>query len=188
MRSGASGSASEEPEWQDCKIAALAHPFGEVRAAAASVLLWDEPVRAEAALQSAAHDNDQDVGVAAIDTLQYYLSRSKIADLDNLARDANDERAATARSSLSTIRSEFLSAFVAASGEPVAQDRLRVWMEPVWDRLAFTPDELHSQPEAGSSAPGPSRRRGQAPPPTDQLIATYAGARRAVEGSPRRTS
>lgn len=66
----------DEPEWQECKIAALSHPSIAVREAAASSLLWHEPIRAETALHRAASDADLGVAVAAIETLQYYSSLS----------------------------------------------------------------------------------------------------------------
>ena len=68
----------EEPEWQDCKITALAHSSERVREVAAGVLMFDEPMRAEIPLQHATADPSSNVAVTAIETLQHYWSRSTI--------------------------------------------------------------------------------------------------------------
>jgi hypothetical protein len=64
----------EEPEWQQRKIALLSDTNAAVRAAAASALLWDEPISGEPELLRAAHDPDDDVACDALDTLRYYQS------------------------------------------------------------------------------------------------------------------
>jgi hypothetical protein len=64
----------EEPEWQQRKIALLSDPDPAVRDAAASALLWNEPVAAEPALLHAVSDSDDDVACDALDTLRYYQS------------------------------------------------------------------------------------------------------------------
>jgi HEAT repeat protein len=64
----------EEPEWQQRKIALLSDADPAVRAAAASALLWNEPITAEPALLRAVSDSDDDVACDALDTLRYYQS------------------------------------------------------------------------------------------------------------------
>jgi hypothetical protein len=71
----------EEPEWQQRKVALLRDGDPAVRAAAALVLLWDEPVIAEAALIEATNDADDDVACDAIDTLRYYRSAAALEAL-----------------------------------------------------------------------------------------------------------
>jgi hypothetical protein len=64
----------EEPQWQRLHVAALRDPDASVRACAADLLLWHEPLMAEQPLFVAAADDDEDVAVNALDTLQYYCS------------------------------------------------------------------------------------------------------------------
>lgn len=159
----------EEPGWQDCKIAALTHPAPDVREAAADVLEWDEPVRAEAALQRAAQDPDPSVASGAIRTLSYYESKATFRLLSELADGQDASRSDAARESADEIRGDFLSSLLRAQGQQAA--RLRQWMAPVWDLLAFTSEEL--QPESGpvTSSWTP---RSQTPPPAARLLATCA--------------
>jgi hypothetical protein len=64
----------EETHWQERKIRALSDSDPAMRACAAHVLLWDEPVAAELPLLSATYDTEEDVAVEALDTLRYYPS------------------------------------------------------------------------------------------------------------------
>jgi hypothetical protein len=158
----------EEPEWQDCKIAALSHRDPVVRQTAAAVLAWDEPVGAEGHLHGVAAGSDG-AAAAAIDTLQYYTSQATVSALHALARSADQDRAAAARESLDRVRGEFLDSYLRLGGQ--AADRLRRWMEPVWLQLAFTEVELHPEP-----APRTAREdRPETPPPSSgELQAIYA--------------
>ncbi len=67
-----SGSRSRNGSNEKSSLLSDAHPG--VRAAAASALLWDEPIAAEPALLVAAADEDDDVACDALDTLRYYQS------------------------------------------------------------------------------------------------------------------
>jgi HEAT repeat protein len=161
----------EEPEWQNHKIAALAHPSDEVRRAAATVLLWDEPIRAELPLQRAALDEDSAVAEAAINALAYYHSISTVTALDEIARSTGEPRATVARKSLNVIREEFLSALKVASTAPTAEARLRRWMGPVWELLSFEEDELRPDPPTSSSRKPPVKLE---PPSTTDLVRSYS--------------
>jgi len=156
----------EEPEWQECKIRALGHPDAAVRRAAAITLLWDEPIRAEEGLHRVAGDAEGDVAVAAIDTLQYYRSRSTLRILDEIARTGSEERATVARASLDDLRGYFGSALLAGGA---VRDRLRQWMDPVWDILG-----LEEEPEAVDRTPRPEQDPKPAVPPARQLIKAYS--------------
>ncbi len=125
----------DEAEYQPVKIRALVHRDADVREAAASVLLWDEPVAAEKPLLSAASDPSGDVAAAAIDTLQYYPSRRVLRALAELAEAEDDQVRATATESFGSMRSRFEC--VAASGDPEQVARLRDWMKPVADLVRW---------------------------------------------------
>ncbi|VTS08103.1 ---NA--- : Uncharacterized protein OS=Nocardia seriolae N-2927 GN=NS07_contig00110-0026 PE=4 SV=1 [Gemmata obscuriglobus UQM 2246] len=71
----------DAPADVDMKIEALAASAPEVRATAAKILFWDEPVAAETALVTAAADPVERVAVEALLTLQYYPSRHVIRSL-----------------------------------------------------------------------------------------------------------
>jgi HEAT repeats len=154
----------EEPGWQDLKIAALGHAHAGVRQTAADILEWDEPVQAEEPLHRAAADPDAAVAVAAVDTLQWYASRSTLAFLHELAGSYHDDRAQAARHAFDWIRGSFLSPLLRADNAAAAG--LRAWMQPVWHLLAFT--DLELSPEPGST---PLKPAATLPPPAFTEIA-----------------
>lgn len=161
----------EEPEWQQLKVRALEHPSKGVRRAAARILLWDEPVAAETALHDAASDEDAQVAIAAIETLEYYPSRATLAVLHGLTESVDGERLAGARQSFDRMRDAFLTMLLDAD-DVGARDELRSWMRPVWHLLDFTDADLH--PEPGSHPSGSGRPPAPIPPPTGELLASLS--------------
>jgi HEAT repeat protein len=143
----------DEAALQPVKIRALGHRDAKVRSAAADVLLWDEPVSAEAPLVAATADCAVDVAVAAVDTLQYYPSRRVLRLLAELAESGADELRANAAESLDYNRGRF--EYCATYGDRSQVALLRKWMEPVADVVRW-PDEVQ-RPEA--PAPATGRRR-----------------------------
>lgn len=156
----------EEPEWQECKIRALSHPDPAVRRAAAVTLMWDEPIRAEHGLHQVASDAEDDVAMAAIDTLKYYRSRSTLRLLHEIARTGSEERAAVAQASLDDMCGYFRSALLAGGA---VRERLRRWMDPVWHILRF---EEEPEPVDQTSWPEPEPKL--AVPAAQWMIEAYA--------------
>jgi HEAT repeat protein len=142
----------DEPSFPPVIVRALRHPSAAVRAAAADVLLWDEPVEAETPLLSATADESPAVAAAAVDTLQYYPSRRVLRVLAELAKNGEDEVRAKAAESLEYNRGRF--EFCATSGDPSQQAELREWMAPVSDLVRWTDND---QPR-GASSPSSGRR------------------------------
>jgi HEAT repeat protein len=138
------------PGHEAIKIAALAHPDPRVREAGATVLLWDEPVRAEGPLIQATGDPVPAVAAEAANTLQYYPSRNALRCLHGLLNHPAEKVREEAQESFEALRSEFLVR-VSSRDRPVAA-HIRSWLQPVWDLLAFTQEELRPEEDEGASA------------------------------------
>lgn len=137
------------PEHEEVKIAALGHPDPQVRETAATVLLWDEPVRAEGPLIAATLDPVPAVAAEACHTLQYYPSLRTASCLYRLRDHPAEKVRQEAAASFESVRGEFLLG-LRLPGRQVT-DHVRRWLEPVWDVLAFTADEL--RPVEGDTWP-----------------------------------
>lgn len=147
----------EEPQWQQYKIRGLDHPDPGVRATAAGVLCWDEPVAAEPALHRAATDDNTDVACTAIATLGYYRSRATLLLLHEIAH-GDDERAIAAQDSKYFMLGDFED----------KQLSIRNWIAPVADLLG--PPE----PSLESSFVQPAHaRRNEPVPSAAEFIAAY---------------
>jgi HEAT repeat protein len=154
------------PEHQGLKIAALAHPDPRVRATAAYVLLWDEPVVAEGPLIEATRDPVPEVAREAANTLEYYPSLKSVRCLHALLDHADEKVRAEARESYGAIRNELLDR-LCARDQHVAL-HIRNWLRPVWEKLAFSDEELRRDEDEGPS-PGRSGVR-EAMPVADLLV------------------
>ena len=148
------------PEHEEIKIAGLTHPDAAVREAAAWVLLWDEPVGAEEPLILATADPVPDVAAEAANTLEYYPSLKTVRCLYTLLDSPAVEVRKDARKSYDAIRGEFLIRL--CYRDPHVAAHIRNWLRPVWDMLAFTPEELHPDEDEGPSA-GPSEVKDTVP-------------------------
>ncbi len=138
------------PRHQAVKIAGLSHPDPKVRAAAAYVLLWDEPVAAEGPLIGAICDAVPEVAAEAANTLEYYPSRRVVSRLHELLRDADGKVREEAEESFTSIRYEML--YRLCGKDPQVAAHVRQWLRPVWGLLAFTDDELRPAEEEGTAA------------------------------------
>ncbi|AKT44111.1 hypothetical protein [Chondromyces crocatus] len=158
----------EEPRFQALKIAALGHPDPLVRASAASVLHWDEPVSAEEALLRAITDPVVDVAVEALRTLYYYPSRRCLRAVAPL-RDHQDDRI---RDDAGQCVMEIARAFRLALQDASPDERtfLTSWMEPVRE-LVDLPDEDPETPEPFMAIEPTSV---PVPYTADEIIALYA--------------
>jgi HEAT repeat protein len=130
----------DRPEHEAVKIAGLSHPDPKVRAAAAEVLLWDGPIAAEAPLLQATHDPVPEVAAEAANTLEYYPSRSVICRLHELAGHADDKVREETGDSFQSIRDDLRSRL--CGSDRFVAEHLRRWLQPVWDILGFTEEEL----------------------------------------------
>jgi hypothetical protein len=138
------------PRHEAVKIAGLSHPDPKVRAAAAYVLLWDEPVAAEGPLIEATHDSVPEVAAEAANTLEYYPSLRVVSRLHELLHHADDKVREEAEESFQSIRHETLNR-LRGKDRQIA-DHIRRWLRPTWDLLAFTEEELTTEEDQGPSA------------------------------------
>jgi HEAT repeat protein len=145
----------DEPEFQPLRIDALTHRDPQVRASAANVLVWDEPVAAEAPLLQSMRDESTAVAIEAVRTLEYYPSRQVLREISEMTGAATDELRMAVSTSLDSLRESFEAA--ASNGGEEEVRWMRDWMEPVADLLTLT-DEWRSVEEHGAPSP-PSRVR-----------------------------
>jgi hypothetical protein len=140
----------DRPEHEALKVAALAHPLSRVREAAADVLLWDEPVRAEEPLIRAARDPVAEVAAAAANTLEYYPSLKALQCLYGLLDHPADRVREEALESYEAIRDEVL---ICLQGKDCrVAEHVRQWLWPVWDLLTFADDEVRPCDDEGTVA------------------------------------
>jgi hypothetical protein len=147
------------PGHEEVKIVALAHPDPRVRETAATILFWDEPVRAEGPLIEATRDPAPEVVVEACKTLMYYRSLRTAACLHGLLDHPEEQVRQEAEASFADIRHEFLLGL--RSPEPHVVRHVRHWLEPIWGLLAFTAEEL--RPDRGHALPAPTPGPGEPP-------------------------
>lgn len=96
-----------EAEFVPVQVRALGHPDPGVRATAASMLVWNEPVAAEEGLLEAARDPVVEVAVAALETLQYYPTRRVLRTLAELSGSGDREIRDAATASFDDMRELF---------------------------------------------------------------------------------
>ena len=111
----------EESIWQDAKIRALRHRDASVRSAAATALLWDEPLAAHDALLDATQDIDIEVAIEAVSTLMYYPSSQVVEGLRAVGESPNELLASSASVALERVLSDITDAVDAAPGSPFMQ-------------------------------------------------------------------
>jgi hypothetical protein len=109
----------EERTWQEAKVRALANSSSAVRAAAASSLLWDEPLMAHDALVAATSDLDLDVATEAVSTLMYYPTSTVVEALSVLVESPNELLASSADAARSRVLSDIADSVAVASSSPV---------------------------------------------------------------------
>jgi len=153
------------PEHEGVKIAALSHPDPKVRTAAAYVLLWDEPTAAELPLIEATRDSVPEVAAEAANTLEYYPSVRVVRRLHEMLGHADAKVKEEAEDSFQSIRNELLIR-ICGRDRGVA-DRVRSWLRPVWDILAFGDEEL--LPDEDDDSPTRREERREAVPVPDLL-------------------
>ena len=106
----------EEAHWQDMKIRSLSHGDPAVRGAAATALLWDEPLVAHDALLEATRDIDIDVATEAVSTLMYYPTSEVVSGLRCVAESPNEFLAASATVALRRVLADIAEAVDVAPG------------------------------------------------------------------------
>jgi HEAT repeat protein len=155
----------DRPEHEAVKIAGLDHPDSRVRAAAAYVLLWDEPAAAELPLIEATHDSVPEVAAEAANTLEYYPSVCVVRRLHEMLGHDDEKVHEEAEDSFQSIRNEVL---VRLRGrDRGVADHVRFWLRPVWDILAFGDEER--LPDADADPPTRREERREAVPVPDLL-------------------
>jgi HEAT repeat protein len=153
------------PEHEAVKVAGLSHPDAKVRAAAAYVLLWDEPVAAELPLIEATRDPVPEVVAESANTLEYYPSLRVVRRLHEMLGHANAKVREEAEDSFQSIRNEFLIRI--CGRKPGVSEHIRQWLRPAWDILAFSDEEL--RPDEDESTPARREEHRGAMPVADLL-------------------
>ncbi|MCZ2342469.1 MAG: hypothetical protein LC104_11850, partial [Bacteroidales bacterium] len=151
------------------KVAALGDPDPAVRGTAARILFWDEPVMAEKQLIASASDAVEEVAAEAVATLQYYPTTRVIRCLHGLLSHPTDRVRDAARGSLDDIRHGCLLGVL--DRNPRVADRVRCWLAPVWNLLAFTPEELSPSVEEPYVPPSTQKTR---PPILPEMLRLLA--------------
>jgi hypothetical protein len=157
------------PEHEEIKIAALAHPDARVREVAAYVLLWDEPVRAEEPLIRATGDPVPEVAAEAINTLEYYPSLKAVRCLHGLLDHPAEKVREEARESYDAIRRAFLTRLCCRDSHVATH--IGNWLQPVWEMLAFTDEELRPDKDTGAAV---KRAEARGAMPVSDLLALLA--------------
>jgi len=143
----------DTPRQQAIKIAGMSHPDPKVRCAAADVVLWDEPLAALGPLITATSDADPVVAGTAANTLQYYPSLQTISCLHGLMRHPDPKVVEEAADGFQSIQGDILGRYHRNEGR--AASRLRRWLAPVWELLAFQEDELRPEEDVEATTPRP---------------------------------
>jgi HEAT repeat protein len=139
----------ERPEYQKIVINALRHPDPEVRERSADTLLWDEPLAALEPLLDLTGDGVPDVVQAACNTLQYYPTQRVYRCMKDIAAAHVDAKVRSqAEDSLYEIRWGLLRAI----DDDARRAHLRRWLDPIWDELEVTEEEM-TPSEKGSPRP-----------------------------------
>jgi HEAT repeat protein len=141
----------DRPAHLRLKVAGLAHPDPRVRQSAAGALFWDEPVVAEGPLLDAAADPVPEVVAEVCGTLRYYPSLRTARRLHGLLGHPAERVREEARAGFEDVRHEFLVGLKVR--DPRVTRHVRRWLEPVWDLLAFTDDELRPDEEHARATP-----------------------------------
>ena len=130
-----------EPRFQEIKIKALSHVNPLVRKAAAKALYWDQPVCAENALLIAASDPDDDVAVAAHNTLNWYSSKNVLLKFHELRCQGRPELLLCHNDSFRYLLDECLGKqdwFHSDSArEVMASEHYKAWLSPLWEILGL---------------------------------------------------
>ena len=172
-------------EHQELKIAALGHTDPQVRETAATILLWDEPIRAEGPLIDATRDPVPRVAAEACNTLRYYLSLRTVSCLHGLLDHPTELVRKEAQTAYEDVREEFLTGLL--SQGPHIAVHVRHWLEPVWGMLAFTDDELNPDEDRTETASPPERK--EAVPFADvlEMLANPDASPKVIQESLRRS-
>lgn len=119
----------EEPRFQRLAISALSHSDPAVRAEAADLLLWDQPVAAEAELLRVAEFDEYDPAAeAALDTLAYYESQTALLKLYALSTSGPSARRPLYKTVFEWIQETFISELERLDGP--AAGIFRNWLKP----------------------------------------------------------
>jgi hypothetical protein len=121
----------ESPEFQRLVMRALDHKNPRVRETAARCLLWEQPVAAEKRLLELASEADEDVAIAALDTLIYCSSREILLELDSLRNNGPQSLRDCYENTFDHVQGDFILAMPGQATEPDEKAYLLAWLKPV---------------------------------------------------------
>ena len=137
----------EPPKFQNLIIQALDHQNPRVRETAARCLLWEQPVAAERKLLDLAQDADNDVAIAALDTLNYCCSREIILELDDLRRNGPQRMLDHYENSFRYVQEELRWAIPGADTKPKEKAYMIQWLKPIRHLLPKKRQEKSRKPD-----------------------------------------
>lgn len=158
----------EQPRFQRLAISALSHSDPKVRTEAADLLLWDQPVAAEAELLRVAEYDEYDPAAeAALDTLAYYESQTALLKLYALSTCGPSARRPLYKTVFEWIQSTFISELEHLDGP--AAGIFRNWLKPSLELLEL--DVENHSPDSPASKESPSKEPPTSPRPSvDQFM------------------
>lgn len=168
----------EEPRFQLLKIRALSDSRANVRACAASAILWDQPISAEAGLLRLAQEDDDEAAAEALDTLAYYDSQSALISIHKMLKEGPIARRERYAEVFEDIRDDFLCAFKSLHERNASAATIfKAWLSPVWETLAL-PDADFSleQAKENESAYAGSRKPEQFTTATAEIMKYFDNA------------
>jgi hypothetical protein len=146
----------EPPEFQALIIKALDHQNPLVRETAARCLLWEQPVSAESRLLELARDTNEEVAIAALDTLIYCSSLELLRELDNLRRGGPEGLRDCYENTFDNVQKEFLWALPGSETGPGEKAYILQYLKPIRHLLRKKRQESSrktAQPSNNESVP-----------------------------------
>ncbi|MBX3149487.1 hypothetical protein KF728_04955 [Candidatus Obscuribacterales bacterium] len=168
----------EEPRFQLLKIRALSDSRANVRACAASAILWDQPISAEAGLLRLAQEDDDEAAAEALDALAYYDSQSALISIHEMLKTGPIARRERYAEVFEDVRDDFLSAFKRLRGTNASAATIfKAWLSPVWETLALTDADFSpEQTTENESAKARSRKPERFTTTIDEVMERFDNA------------
>jgi hypothetical protein len=145
----------EQSHHQARVVNALKHPDPAVRGTAAIALLWSESNIGELPLIEATADPDLDVVDDAIAALKYYPTQRVLLRIRELSTDHPEE---AVRKAAAEVYTEMRDDFADYVRDSTTREHFTRWLAPIWDVLAYTPDELKEEEDTPYIRPAESRQ------------------------------
>jgi hypothetical protein len=124
----------DDAEWQSYIVDALSHFDPTVQMLAAGIVVWEEPIAAQARLIDLANGDSTDLALRAIQSRRYFRSRDSLQALDALAHHSDGIRAYEAQLSAEGLAHDFQTELNKAESK-ASRDALTKWMGSLIDKV-----------------------------------------------------